>query len=266
MALVLTEKLEGGVLLMKLNDPETRNAISDMPMVKAILDALDAAQADTSVRAIVLTGEGKSFSAGGNVKKMGPGQGLADALPARTRFNYKQGIQRLPLAFEALELPVIAAVNGHAIGAGCDLALMCDIRIAGRSAQFAESFVRVGIVPGDGGAWLLPRVVGFAKASEMALTGDTVGADEALRIGLVSKVVEDEALVETAVAMAGRIAAQPPHAVRLTKRLLREAATMTLAQTLELSGAYQALCHATADHREAVSALLEKRKPVFSGD
>lgn len=265
MELVLTERRDGGVLLMTLNAPETRNAISELPMVEAILAALKAAEADPAVGAIVLTGAGRSFSAGGNVKKMGPGQGLADHLPAQTRSNYRNGIQRLPLAFEALELPVIAAVNGHAIGAGCDLAAMCDIRLAGRSAQFAESFVRVGIVPGDGGAWLLPRVVGFAKASEMALTGDTVDADEALRIGLVSRVVEDAALLDTAIAMAARIASQPRHAVRLTRRLLREAANLTLAQTLELSSAYQALCHATADHAEAIAAMLDKRPPAYTG-
>lgn len=266
MTLVLTETHANGVRLLTLNAPETHNAISEMPMIEAILTALAEAEADPATRAIVLTGAGKSFSSGGNIKKMGPGQGLAAALPAQTRLNYKHGIQRLPLAFEALETPVIAAVNGNAIGAGCDLALMCDIRVASEQASFAESFSRVGIVPGDGGAWLLPRVVGFARASEMALTGDTVDAAMALSFGLVSRVVPAADLLPTALEIAGRIAARPRHATRMTRRLLREAGNLSLAQTLELSAAYQALAHATADHAEALAAMLEKRPPNFTGN
>ena len=183
MTLVQYDRDADGVVTLVLNDPGTRNAISGLPMIEALLARIAEAEADPRARVIVLTGTAPAFSSGGNLKAMAEGQGLVDALPAQTRRNYRDGIQRLPLAFEAMELPVIAAVNGPAIGAGCDLALMCDIRIAGQSAKFAESFVRIGIVPGDGGAWLLPRVVGFAKASEMALTGDMVDADEALRSG-----------------------------------------------------------------------------------
>ncbi|MDR0809980.1 MAG: enoyl-CoA hydratase/isomerase family protein, partial [Gemmobacter sp.] len=239
--------------------------ISDLPMVEALLDALSTAEADPAARVIVLAAAGPTFSSGGNIKKMGKGAGLSDALPAQTRLNYKRGIQRLPLAFEALEIPVIAAVNGPAIGAGCDLALMCDIRIAGESARFAESFVRLGIVPGDGGAWLLPRVVGFSRACEMALTGDMIDAEEAARIGLVSRVVPDADLPDAARAVARRIAANPRHAVRMTRRLLREAAHLRLDQCLELSAAFQALSHATADHDEAVAAMREKRPAEFTG-
>jgi enoyl-CoA hydratase/carnithine racemase len=160
---------------------------------------------------------------------------------------------------------VIAAVNGPAIGAGCDLACMCDLRIAGESARFAESFVKLGIVPGDGGAWLLPRVVGFAKASEMALTGDAIDAHEALAYGLVSKVVPDGELLAEAHKLAARIAVNPTNAVRMTKRLLWESRTSSLDGLLELSAAMQALAHATDDNREAISAFLEKRKPDFTG-
>jgi enoyl-CoA hydratase/carnithine racemase len=142
---------------------------------------------------------------------------------------------------------------------------MCDIRIASTSAKFAESFVKLGIVPGDGGAWLLPRIVGFSKASEMAFTGNSLNAQEALGCGLVSKVVEDDQLMGEARALAGRIAANPPHAVRMTKRLLREGRTASLTAILDASAAAQALCHATSDHREAVDAFFEKRTPRFSG-
>ncbi len=262
--LVLYDNADG-IVTLTLNRPEIRNAISDPDMIEAILEALERIDGDMSVRAAILTGAGSSFSSGGNLKKMGEQGGVNDPLPAQTRRNYRYGIQRIPLAFEALDVPVIAAVNGPAIGAGCDLACMCDIRIAAQSAYFAESFVKVGIVPGDGGAWLLPRVVGFSKACEMALTGDSVDAAEALACGLVSKVVPDADLLDHAHALARRIAANPPHAVRMTKRLLREGQSVKLDTLLELSAAMQALAHATDDHKEAVAAMLGKRAPSFTG-
>ena len=196
---------------------------------------------------------------------MVPGGGLRDALPAHTRRNYKTGIQRLPLLFQALELPVIAAVNGPAIGAGLDLATMCDIRVASENAKFAESFVKLGIIPGDGGAWLLPRIVGFPMACELALTGRMIDAAEALRIGLVTHVVPAPNLLDRARAIAEEIAANPPHATRMTKRLLREGQTATLSNLLELSAAMQAVAHATADNDEAIRAFIDKRAPNFTG-
>lgn len=256
---------EGNVVLITLNQPELRNAISDAEVIDALVDAIERIDADLSVHAAILTGAGSAFSSGGNVKKMGEGGGLADRLPAQTRRHYKSGIQRIPLAFDKLEVPIIAAVNGPAIGAGCDLACMCDIRIAGESARFAESFVKLGIIPGDGGAWLLPRAVGFSKACEMAFTGDPIDAEEALACGLVSRVVPDAELLPTARALAQRIAANPPHALRMTKRLLREGRQTSLATLLEFSAGLQALAHATEDHKEAIAAFLGKRKPDFTG-
>jgi enoyl-CoA hydratase/carnithine racemase len=143
---------------------------------------------------------------------------------------------------------------------------MCDIRIAADTARFAESFVRVGLIPGDGGAWLLPRVVGFSKAAEMALTGDMIDAREALACGLVSKVVPDGELMDAARALAARIAANPPHAVRMTKRMLWEGQRVDLASLLEMAAPMQALAHTTADHSEAVDAFLAKRAPEFRGE
>lgn len=256
---------EGNVALITLNQPELRNAISDAEVIDALVDAIERIDADLSVHAAILTGAGSAFSSGGNVKKMGEGGGLADRLPAQTRRHYKSGIQRIPLAFDKLEVPIIAAVNGPAIGAGCDLACMCDIRIAGESARFAESFVKLGIIPGDGGAWLLPRAVGFSRACEMAFTGDPIDAEEALACGLVSRVVPDAELLSTARALAQRIAANPPHALRMTKRLLREGRQTSLATLLEFSAGLQALAHATEDHKEAIAAFLGKRKPNFTG-
>lgn len=263
---ILLRNVEDGIVTLTLNRPEQRNPISDPDMMEALCDAVESADADSSVRVVILTAAGSVFSSGGNINAMRPGGGLVDPLPMRTRQNYRHGIQRLPLLFERIEVPVIAAVNGPAIGAGCDLACMCDVRIAAASARFAESFVKIGIVPGDGGAWLLPRVVGFSKACEMALTGDMIDAQEALACGLVSRVVDDSELLVAAKSLAGRIAANPGHAVRMTKRLMREGWTSSLATILEYSAAAQALCHTTADHAEAVEAFLAKRPPKFGRD
>lgn len=261
--LVLRERI-GPVLKVTLNAPERRNPISDVDMIDALAQAMTEADTTPDVRAVVLTGAGSAFSSGGDMKKMAPGQGLRDATPVLTRTNYIRGIQRLPLLFEALEVPVVAAINGPAIGAGCDLACMCDVRVASERAVFAESFVKVGLVPGDGGAWLLPRIVGFSKASEMALTGDSLNAAQALACGLVSKVVSAGDLLQEALDVANRISSNPRHAVRMTKRLLREAQTASLAATLQLSAAMQALVHTTRDHEEAVSAFVERRSPTFT--
>ena len=257
---------DGHIVTITLNHPETRNAFTDLPVVDALVKAVERLNADFEARAAILTGAGSVFSSGGNVKGMAdPKAGLVDPLPAKTRLNYQAGIQRVPLAFAKLEVPIIAAVNGPAIGAGTDLACMCDIRIAAERARFAESFVKVGIIPGDGGAWLLPRAVGYSKASEMAFTGEPITADEALACGLVSKVVPGVELMGAARELAARIAANPPYALRMTKRLMREGQHMRLESLLELSGALQSLAHATEDHKEAVSAFIEKRKPNFTG-
>lgn len=264
---VLYDAGPDGIVTLTLNRPELRNPISDPEVVEALLAALMRLEEDASTRVAILTGAGKAFSSGGNINEMRPGSGSLNAgAPARTRQNYKRGIQRLPLAFAALEVPVIAAVNGPAMGAGLDLACLCDLRIAAESARFAESFVKLGLIAGDGGAWLLPRAVGWAKASEMALTGDPIDAQEALACGLVSQTVPDAELLPAAKALAARIAANPPHAIRMTKRLLWESRKADLASVLEMAAAMQAVAHTTGDHVEAVDAFLAKRPPLFGGD
>ena len=262
---VLYESGDDGIVVLTLNRPDLRNPISDKEMIEALLSALVRLEADAGARVAILTGAGKGFSSGGNVKDMVSGGALNTGDPVRTRRGYKDGIQRLPLAFRKLEVPVIAAVNGAAVGAGCDLACMCDLRIAGESAKFAESFVKLGLIAGDGGSWLLPRVVGWSKAAEMALTGDMIDAQEALACGLVSKVVPDAELMDAARALAARIAANPAHATRMTRRLLWESRESGLETVLEMASAMQAAAHGTADHAEAVTAFLEKRSPKFSG-
>jgi enoyl-CoA hydratase/carnithine racemase len=181
MANLVLMEVNDAVATLTLNRPELRNPISDIDMVEALLATLDRLNSDVSIRAAILTGAGKAFSTGGNLQKLGQPGELGGGAPADTPRGYIHGIQRIPLAFQRLEVPIIAAVNGAAIGAGCDLACMCDIRIAGDSARFAESFIKLALIPGDGGAWLLQRVVGYAKAMEMALTGDAIDAIEALQ-------------------------------------------------------------------------------------
>jgi enoyl-CoA hydratase/carnithine racemase len=252
------------IVTLTLNDPERHNPLTGNTMVAEFLEAVRRIDADRSVRAVILTGNGRSFSAGGDVKAMlRQATGEVDAM--QVRHEYRAGIQQLPLALFNLEVPVIAAVNGHAIGAGLDLACMCDIRIAADTAKFAESFVKVGIVAGDGGAWLLPRIIGLSRAAELSFTGRTIDARQALGWNLVSQVVPAADLMATAMTLAQEIAANPPHAVRLTKRLIREGMTTRLDTLLEMAAMFQAVSHQTADHREAVTAFIEKRTPSFGG-
>jgi enoyl-CoA hydratase/carnithine racemase len=253
----------GPIVTLTMDAPESRNALTGNSAPQEFVDACARIAGDLSVRVVVLTGRGSVFSSGGNLKHM---QSLFDQPPSALRQWYREGIQRLATALYNLEVPTIAAVNGPAIGAGCDLTCMCDIRIASETATFAESFVKLGLIPGDGGAWLLPRAVGASKAAEMSFTGDAIGAAEALACGLVSRVVPGERLMAEALALAGRIAANPGTGLRLTKRLLREGQHMRLESLLEMSAGFQAMAHKTAHHVEAVNAFVEKRKPDFSGD
>lgn len=234
-------------------------------MITALEDAVVDVNRDRSVRALILTGAGTAFSSGGNVKHMQDREGMFGGTPTQLRDGYRNGIQRIPRALYHCEVPTIAAVNGPAIGAGCDLALMCDIRIASTNARFAESFVKVGIIPGDGGAWLLPRAIGLSRACEMAFTGEAIDAAQALSWGMVSQVVEADALMDSALSLARRIAANPPDVLRMTKKLLREGQHSSLESLLELSAAMQALAHHTHDHHEAVDAMLARRTPIFTG-
>ena len=263
MASFLKTQRDGAIQILTMSQPETRNALTGNTAVDELVEACSAIRLDTSIRVVVLTAEGPVFSSWGNVKDMLRFQNQK-LLPETIREEYRNGIQRLPRALYNLDVPVICAINGPAIGAGLDLTCMCDIRIASEKATFAESFVKVGIVPGDGGAWLLPRAVGISKAAEMAFTGDSLSAQEALACGLVSRVVAPEKLMEEALKLANKIAANPGGVLRMTKRLLREGERSTLDSLLEISAGYQAIAHMTPDHHEAVNAFIEKRLPKFS--
>ena len=255
---------QGRVAIITLNRPDTRNALSD-DLVPALIEALKRANNDAGVSCVVLTGEGKSFSSGGNLKEIRAMTQEKKLSTHELRNWYVDMIQQIPRTMAELTVPVIAAVNGHAIGAGCDLTMMCDIRIASEKALFAESFMRVGLIPGDGGAWFLPRVIGLSRACEMSYTCDMIDAQKADKWGMVSDVVTPEDLMDTAIAMADRIAAHPPLGVRYAKKLITASQDMPLNAALEMAAGMQATLQNTDDHLEAIDAALEKRDPVFKG-
>ena len=255
-------ELHDRVALLTFRRDDVRNALSSTELTADIIATLAWANASPDVSVLILTGEGSAFSAGGNIKTMGE---RSKAPPFELQQNYKRGIQRVPLALQEAEIPVIAAVNGPAIGAGFDLANMCDIRIGSTNAAFGETFVNLGIIAGDGGAWFLQRLLGYQRAAELTFTGRIVKAEEARQLGILLEVTEPDALLPRARALAQKIAAKPPLAVRYAKRLLKLAQQQPLPEHLEVCASYQALCHKTDDHAEALAAFFEKRQGKFKG-
>jgi enoyl-CoA hydratase/carnithine racemase len=262
-ASVLTWERDGPVVVLALNRPETRNMIS-AELTDAIVEACASIQADISIKCAILTANGKVFCAGGNLKAMREREHHFAGNPAENRAYYDGGVQRLARSFFALEVPVVAAVNGPAVGAGFDLTLLCDLRICSDTTVFAESFVRLGLVSAAGGAWLLQRLLGPAVAAELTLTGDDFDAKRALDLGIVSQVLPPAEVLPRAREIAARIARHPAHALRMNKRLLRDSLGTSLEASLSLAASMQGLAQHTADHREAVAAALEKRKPNYT--
>lgn len=260
----VTYTLEDRIATITLNRPGARNALSE-EVIAGLVDALEAAEADNNVSCIILTGAGQSFCSGGNIKQIKALTTEQNMTPLDLEQWYRSHIQRIPRTMDRLSVPVIAAINGHAIGAGCDLACMCDIRIAADSAVFAESFLRVGIIPGDGGAWLLPRTIGMARASQMLLTGEFINAAKALDYGLVTEILAEGQLLERAHALAQMVVQYPPAAVRKSKRLLKDARDTGLDEHLDQAAIWQGVLQQMDDHREAIDAILEKRTPNFTG-
>ncbi|MNN23345.1 2,3-dehydroadipyl-CoA hydratase [compost metagenome] len=213
-----------------------------------------------------MTGAGRAFSAGGDLKAMKARADLFEGSGAAIRERYRRVVHRIVRSLYGLEVPLIAAVNGPAMGLGCDIAGLGDIRIASDRASFGVPFMKLGIIPGDGGSWLLPRNVGYVRAAEMLFTARSIDAETAVEWGLVNRVVPHETLMDEAMTTANQIAAQPPQALRMAKSLLRQGRDMNFDQMLELSAAMQALAHLTEDHIEGVTAVLEKRPGDFTGN
>jgi enoyl-CoA hydratase/carnithine racemase len=248
--LITTEPIttDSALQTWTINQPEIGNAITGKDFISAFEDAVDAANRDQSVRAVILTGAGSIFSAGGNVKEIANRTGIFGLDERAQRFAYVDSVQRIPRAVGRLEVALIGAINGAAVGGGCDLAMMCDIRVASERASFAESFVQLGLIPGDGGTWFLPRAVGYERAAEMTLTGDRVDARTARDWGMVSRVVPHEELLTEARELGHRIAKNPTHALRMAKRLLQESRTSALESILAMAAAMQPLAHRDPEH------------------
>jgi len=261
----LEVKFENHLLWVTLNNESMSNAITD-EMIDSIEALFGYADEDNDVRVIILTGKGKNFCAGGDVKAMQTKSGMFAGESDELRRRYRRGIQRIPKSIESLSTPIIAMVNGAAIGAGCDLAAMCDIRIGSDKAKFGETFSKLGLVPGDGGTFFLNRVLGYAKAMEMYLTGKIYSAKEAMDMGLLNKLVSVDTLLSETESIAKMIASNAPIAVQMTKTALKMARTQDLNSQLELLASYQGIAQRTNDHFEGISSLMEKRKGQFKND
>lgn len=257
----LLEAREHRVATLTLNRPERLNAISP-EMLAALREALVRLASDSDVRVLVLTGAGRGFCAGGDVKRMASGAIDYDAPDAVALLREKMELAQVLHDFPK---PTLAQVNGPAAGAGLSLALACDLRIAGASARFTTAFARVGLSGDFGGSYFLSALVGAARAHELYLTGDTLDASHALAYGIVNRVVHDEDLAAETAGLAARLAAGPPIALTYMKRNLRAARTETLARVLDLEAQHQIAASRTADHAEAARAFVEKRPPVFWG-
>lgn len=253
----LTYSQTDGVATVTLDRESAANAYSSA-MLDGILTVLEHVERDDDVRVVLLTGKGSAFSAGGDLKDMASARGMfAGAAPELLK-QYEQGLQRMALAFERTSKPLVAAINGHAIGGGLTLACMCDLRVCSADARLGSTFVRVGLVPADGSTYVLPRTIGFSRALDLMLTGRVIDAQEALAMGLVDEVVPASELLARARAKAALIASAPALAVQLTKRACYSGARHSLASSLELVAGYQAIAQRTDEHFHAVRRLLER--------
>lgn len=244
--------VDGRVATLTMRRPEVRNALTGTGVLEGLLDALQRVGDDPDLSVLVLTGAGSAFSAGGNLKDMQSGQGMFEGSARRIAESYRASVLRLMRTMASLDLVTIASVNGPAVGGGCDLALICDIRIASTTARIGQPVVDLGLVPGDGGAWILPRVVGWQRAAELIFTGRLVDAEEAQALGLFLEVVPPEQLAIRVGELVDIIASKPAGAIRLTKRLLRHARTTEFDAFLDMTAAFQAIAHHTDEHRDAV--------------
>lgn len=256
---------KGKIATITLNRPDILNPLGQAGDGKEFEELCREIEDDPIIRCAVITGAGRAFSAGGDVKAMKTRTGAFGGSPEQIRQGYRKNIHRIVTSLYNLEVPTIAAVNGAAIGLGCDVTCMADIRIASEKAKFGVTFLKLGLIPGDGGAWLLPRIIGNSRAAEMLFTGKIIDAETAAEWGLVSNVVPADTLMDRAYEMAEEISAQPPQSLRLAKTLLRHGTTATYNTIMELSAASQAVMHHTDDHIEGVDAILEKRSPNFKG-
>ena len=250
--------LENNIATLAFNRHDVRNALTGTDIADDIITTIDWINKSATVAVLIITGEGSAFSSGGNIKDMADRKGDFSGDVQELSDRYRQGIQRIPLALQKCEVPVIAAVNGPAIGAGFDIANMCDIRIASTKAKFGETFVNLGIIPGDGGAWFMQRLIGYQKAAELTFTGRVIDATEAKTLGVVLDVVTPEDLTSRVMNLAKEIASKPTASLRLTKRLMKLAQRTELPDFLDICAVFQGMCHNNPEHLTAVNTMLEK--------
>lgn len=245
------------IATLTLNRSEAANAYSQ-EMIDALVQYLEQANQDPNVRVLIVTGQGRVFSAGGDLQLMRKHEGMFYGDPAQLRQSYLDGIQRVPKAFAAFRKPTIAAINGAAIGAGLDLACMCDIRIASNRAKFGSTFIQLGLVPGDGGAYFLAKIIGFPKALELILTGRIVSALEANDLGLLHDLVEPQMVMPKALETAQAIAAHPPEAVALARDLVYKSWHLNVHASLDLAATYQGIAQNRPEHDALVDQMIER--------
>ncbi len=268
---------ENRIATLTLNRPDNFNAFSE-DMLKGWAHYLAEGQNDPEVRVIVVTGAGKAFCAGGDVKSMAKGQGfihqdneqagnkeIDEQTPLETKNSLWKLVHRVPLTLEDVEKPVIASINGAAMGAGLDMALWCDLRLAAEDAPMGETYINLGLVPGDGGAFLLPRLVGLSRALELLLTGKRFTGREAEVMGLVNRAVPGEELERATYELAGQLAAQPPFALQAIKRAVYQGLKSSARDHLDYISSQMALAAGTEDHAEGLNAMLEKKTPSYKG-
>lgn len=259
MSSTILTSLKNHVQIITLNRPEKKNAFNG-EMIEEWVKALEDAQQNEEVHVIVITGAGNAFCSGGDVGGM-----KQDQKPLDNKNKLWENIHRVPLTLKSIDKPVIAAINGPAVGAGLDMALMCDIRTMVSDSKVSEGYVKVGLVPGDGGAFFLPKIVGEAKALELLWTGNFISSEEALTLGLVNHVYSKEEFMEKTMQLAEQIASGPQVAIRMTKRAVRYSRTMELEPALDLISSHYAIIKETEDHKEGVTAFKEKRIANFIG-
>jgi 2-(1,2-epoxy-1,2-dihydrophenyl)acetyl-CoA isomerase len=262
--LLLVERIEHTAILT-INRPERRNALgfgTDGVVFRRVVGELNE---DRSLRCVILTGCDGVFSAGGDLKQLREWANDDSKTPRDFLQLYQTGIHEVVRALWSLEMPVVAAVNGAAIGLGNDLACLADIRLAGESAKFGATFLKIGLIPGDGGAWLLPKIIGWERAAQLYFAGDIIDAPTAASWGLVSRCVPDAQLLPEAMALARKISQQPPESLRNTKKLMRAGIDQRFEDIMAMSAKFQVFAHLSQDHHEALEAIFEKRPAIFTG-
>ena len=265
--IILEKKPAEHIARITINRPDRRNALHD-DATDEMGQAIDDVAADDDIRVLIITGSGQAFCAGGDLNALKGGSDPGMWVSENTddiRRSFRLA-QRMILGIQQMEKPVIAMINGVAVGAGFDLACACDIRIASPKARFMVAYVRIGLFPGFGGTWLYPRTLGsMGKAAELLFTGDFLPADEAYRLGFLNRLVEAENLESTTMEMARKIAAGPPVAMRLSKLMLYKGLEFDLETALKMAAAAETITLTSRDHEEGTTAIREKRKPDYEG-